>query len=99
MYVPLAVPGWIVTLPSASIRIGPVVTGVTSVLAVVTATPFNVSAPFPLLAKTLPATVVAVAEVATVPKLSSLAINSFLTSTVILAVLQFTGVAPVSQIV
>ncbi|QYS88662.1 hypothetical protein [Flavobacterium davisii] len=68
-------------------------------LAVVTATPFNVSNPLPLFAKTLPAAVVAVAEVAIVPKLSSLAIKSFLTSTVILAVLQFTGAAPVSQIV
>ncbi|QYS88455.1 hypothetical protein [Flavobacterium davisii] len=69
-------------------------------MAVVTATPFNVSAPFPLLfAKTLPAGVLVVAEVATVPKLSFLATNSFLTSTITSAVLQFAGVAPVSQIV
>ncbi|QYS88665.1 hypothetical protein [Flavobacterium davisii] len=44
-------------------------------LAVVTATPFNVSNPFPLFAKTLPAGVLVVAEVATVPKLSFLATN------------------------
>ncbi|QYS88456.1 hypothetical protein [Flavobacterium davisii] len=68
-------------------------------LAVVTATPFNVSTPFPLFAKTLPAGVLVVAEVATVPKLSFLATNSFLTSTITSAVLQFAGVAPVSQIV
>ncbi|QYS88660.1 hypothetical protein [Flavobacterium davisii] len=67
-------------------------------LAVVTATPFNVSTPFPLFAKTLPAAVVAVVEVAIVPKLSSLAIKSFLTSTIAMALSQFAGLAPFSQI-
>ena len=43
MYVPLGVFGATVKFPSASIVNGPFETGVTSVLVVVTATPFKVS--------------------------------------------------------
>jgi hypothetical protein len=46
--------------PSASILNGPVVIGVTSVFANVTAIPFKLSAPLPLLANTLPTVVATV---------------------------------------
>ena len=49
-----------VKIPLLSILNGPTVTGVTLVLEVVTATPFKVSAPLPLFAKTFPTVLKAV---------------------------------------
>ena len=84
VYVPLGVFAATVTIPLASILNGPLLAGVTSVLAVVTVVPFNVSFP-----KTLPPVAGNVSLVAT---------STFATTTVAVAVLQLAGFAPVSHI-
>ena len=84
VYVPLGVFGATVKFPLASTLNGPLVTGVTSVLAGVTATPFNVS-----LAVTFPPVDGIVSSLATI---------GLATTTVATAVSQFAGFAPTSQI-
>src|SRR5699024_7780480 len=85
VYVPLGVFGATVKFPSASIVNGPSVTGVTSVLVVLTRFPFKVS-----FVITLPPVEAVVSSLATIP---------LLTTTVAIAVSQFAGFAPTSQIV
>ena len=75
-----------VKTPFASILNGPVVIGVTSVLVVVAATPFKVSAPLPLLLKTLPTVVATVVLGVCVGKVSTTASIGFKTTTVAVAV-------------
>ena len=81
-----------IKLPSASTRIGPATTGVTSVFAVVTGCPFKVS--FVITFKT----VFDVVPVTTVIGASSTASITFETTTVAVAVSQFDGLAPTSHI-
>ena len=93
VYVPDVVFGAKVKIPLASILNGPVVIGVTSVLAVVTATPFRVS-----LIVTSPTVVaVEVLGVCVGKVVSSIASIGFNTTTVAVAVSQFDGFAPVSH--
>ena len=80
---PLGVFGATVKVPFASILNGPEVTGVTSVLVVVTATPFSVS-----FDSTLPPVAAIVSSLATI---------GLPTTTVAIAVSQFAGVAPTSH--
>ena len=75
-----------VNTPLASILNGPVVIGVTSVLVVVAATPFKVSAPLPLLLKTLPTVVATVVLGVCVGKVSTTASIGLLTLTKAVAV-------------
>ena len=88
---PLGVLAATVKFPSTSTLIGPCVSGVTSVLAVVTAFVFKVSFP-----KTFPAGVGELL-VATIVAGSSTASIKLSTTTVATAVSQFAGTAPVSH--
>ena len=91
VYVPDAVFAASVNTPLASTLNGPLVTGVTSVLAAVTATPFKVSLPVTF------KTVVGVVVVATVVGPLFTASIIFPITTVAIAVVQFAGLAPVSH--
>ena len=83
VYVPDGVFGATVKFPLASTLSGPVVIGVTSVFAVVTAAPFKVS-----FVNTLPPVDATVSSLATI---------GLVTTTVAVAVSQFAGVAPTSH--
>jgi hypothetical protein len=91
VYVPVGVFAANVKTPSESILNGPVVTGVTSVLAAVTKMPFKVS-----FVVTVP-TVVTLVDAGTFYVGSSFARIGFNTTTVAIAVSQFAGLAPTSH--
>ena len=80
-----------VKFPSTSTLNVPVVFGVTSVLDDVTATPFNLSAPLPLLSKIFPTKVETVVLGTCAGKISSNALSWLLTRILALAISQLTG--------